>query len=59
MIWKMTKARNYSVRLMYELLSCHTPTLFPVQPIWNPLIPLKVGFFFFFFWLGTLLGVRS
>ena len=38
---------NYSVKLMYKVLN-HRATLplpFPDQSIWNPMVPLKVGFF--------------
>ena len=38
---------NYLVKLMYEMLN-RPGTLrlpFPDQSIWNPMVPLKVGFF--------------
>ena len=38
---------NYSVKLMYEMLN-RPATLwlsFLDQSIWNPMVPLKVGFF--------------
>ena len=58
MIWKENKAGSYSVKLMYGLLNFDTPMSFHVQSIWNPLVPIRVGFFFFFL-LGRLLGARS
>ena len=38
---------NYAVKLMYEMLNqpATLPLPFPDQSIWNPMVPLKVGFF--------------
>lgn len=45
LIWRKSKAGNYSVKLMYELQDFHSPVPFLVQSIWNPLVPLELGFF--------------
>ena len=47
LILKGNKMNTYSVQLMYEALNRHVslPLPFLVLSIWNPLVPLKVGFF--------------
>ena len=46
LILKGRKDGNYSIKLMYEMLNRPTslPLPFPVQFIWNPMVPLKVIF---------------
>ena len=48
LILKVNNAGNYSVKLIYEALNspASLPLPFPVQSIWNPLVPPKVGFFY-------------
>ena len=38
---------NYSIKLMYEILNRSATSSLPFSDlsIWNPMIPLKVGFF--------------
>ena len=47
LILKGNTASIYSVKLMYEVLNRPTssPMTFPVQSVWNPFVPLKMGFF--------------
>ena len=54
LILKENKAGSFSVKLMYSLLKRCSSVPFPVQLIWNPIVPQKVGFFFFC--LGDFLG---
>ena len=47
LILKGSNLGIYSVKLMYEVLNCpaFVSRPFPTLSIWNPLVPLKVGFF--------------
>ena len=47
LILKGNKTKNYSVKLRYEVLNHPVSLLLPfiVLFIWNPSVPLKVGFF--------------
>ena len=47
LILKQSNSGVYSMKLMYKALN--SPTFesrpFPTLSVWNPLVPLKVGFF--------------
>ena len=45
LILKESKAGSYSVKFMYEFLNQSPNVPFLFQSMWNPLVPLKVGFF--------------
>ena len=47
LILKGSNSGIYSVKLMYEALNrtAFESRLFPTISVWNPLVPLKVGFF--------------
>ena len=47
LILKGNIAGTFSMKLMYEVLNrpASSPMTFSVQLVWNPLVPLKVGFF--------------
>ena len=46
LILRGSNSDNYLVKLMYEMLNrpATLPLPFPDQTIWNPMVPLKVGF---------------
>ena len=45
LLLKETMTDGFSVRLMYHKLMYSLPTDFPCRSIWNPIVPLKLGFF--------------
>ena len=45
LILKETMPNGFSIRLMYRKLMHFLPTDFPWRFIWNPIVPLKLGFF--------------
>ena len=47
LILKGSTAGIYLVKLMYEVLNrlASSPMTFPIQSVWNSVVPLKVGFF--------------
>ena len=45
MVLKGSNLGIYSVKLLYEVLNHTASRSFPAISVWNPLVPLKVGFF--------------
>ena len=45
LLLKKKNAKTFSVSLMYCKLRHSPPTIFPWRSIWNPIVPLKLGFF--------------
>ena len=45
LLLKETMTDGFSVRHMYRKLMHSLPTDFPCRSIWNPIVPLKLGFF--------------
>ena len=47
LVLKGGKSSLYSVKLLYEVLNCIEAETrpFPALSVWNPMVPLKVGFF--------------
>lgn len=44
MLWGLDEEKGFSVKSMYEELSCPSQLSFPGECVWNPLIQLKVSF---------------
>ena len=57
-LWKETKDGKFSIKSLYSALELGSTVSFPKSIIWSSCVPSKVGFFFFLFLLGKLLGVR-
>ena len=45
MLWKETKDGIFSVKSLYSILDSRRGVQFPINIIWNPCVPTKVGFF--------------
>ncbi|RVW70775.1 Elongation factor 1-gamma [Vitis vinifera] len=44
-LWKETKDGIFSVKSLYSILDSRRGVQFPINIIWNPCVPTKVGFF--------------
>ncbi|RVW50222.1 Threonine--tRNA ligase, mitochondrial 1 [Vitis vinifera] len=45
LLWKETKDGIFSVKSLYSILDSRSGVQFPINIIWNPCVPTKVGFF--------------
>ncbi|RVW15964.1 putative ribonuclease H protein [Vitis vinifera] len=45
LLWKETKDGIFSVKSLYSILVSRRGVQFPINIIWNPCVPTKVGFF--------------
>ena len=45
LLWKETKDGIFSVKSIYNILDSRRGVQFPINIIWNPCVPTKVGFF--------------
>ena len=53
--WKKEKNGSFSVKTCFELLEGGSQQSVPIQMLWNPTVPTKVGFFAWEVWWGKIL----
>ena len=53
--WKGAKNGSLTIKNCYDLLEGGRQQLVPIKMLWNPTVPMKVGFFAWEVWWGKIL----
>ena len=57
--WKETKSGSYSVKSYFDLLEGRRQHKVPFRMMWNPIVPIKVGFFAWEVWWDKVLTMNQ